>query len=73
MSGSNQINQVGIYGDKEVPSQSNAPLGRYGSLSLVDNEDLLRIFGGYGYDNGEENNTHFYLIYKYRYFGKTFE
>jgi hypothetical protein len=52
MSGSDQINQKGIYGDLRVPSQSNVPGGRSGSISWVDNEGSFWIFGGHGYGIG---------------------
>jgi hypothetical protein len=49
ISGSNQINQKGIYGDKKVPFPSNIPGGREGSLCWVDNEGSFWMFGGKGY------------------------
>jgi hypothetical protein len=55
VSGSNQTNQKGIYGNMGVPSQSNTPGGRSGSISWVDTEGLFWIFGGGGYDKGKKN------------------
>jgi hypothetical protein len=54
MSGNNQTDQIGIYGEKGIPSPSNAPGARYSSISWVDNEGSFWIFGGSGYDAGKE-------------------
>jgi hypothetical protein len=62
MSGSNQTDQKGIYGNKGIPSPSNVPGGRRGLISWVDNEGLFWIFSGHGYDNSKEKNIPFCLI-----------
>ena len=46
MSGSNDTNQLGIYGDIGVPSNSSVPGSRYLSISWVDSKDTLWLFGG---------------------------
>jgi hypothetical protein len=61
VSGRNQINAIGIYGEKGVPSQSNIPGARDGPLSWVDNEGSFWIFGGRGYNFGNSKITICYL------------
>jgi hypothetical protein len=73
MSGSNQLNHSGIYGDLKVPSQSNVPGGRAASISWVDDEGSFWIFGGIGYNNGYTKLTKFDLIYTYSWLVSTFE
>jgi hypothetical protein len=51
MSGSTEINQLAIHGDKGVPSQSNIPGSRSELVSWVDDEGSFWIFGGHGYDD----------------------
>ena len=48
MSGSNTINQVGIYGTKGVPDAANVPGARYDSISWTDSDGNFWLFGGYG-------------------------
>jgi hypothetical protein len=60
MSGSNQGNQRGTYGNMGEPSPSNVPGARTKLLSWVDNEGSFWIFGGYGYAG--KNMTQFNLI-----------
>ncbi|MFO0320090.1 MAG: kelch repeat-containing protein, partial [Neisseriaceae bacterium] len=55
VSGSNMINQPGIYDDMRVTSPLNVPGARYGASSWVDESTgVLWLFGGLGYD--ESNN-----------------
>lgn len=49
VTGSNVINQVGLYGTKGVPSTTNTPGSRNGSITWVDNNGGLWLFGGQGY------------------------
>ncbi|MCC2626263.1 MAG: hypothetical protein K0R14_2136 [Burkholderiales bacterium] len=46
MSGSNVINQSGVYGDKGEEASTNVPGARYDSVSWVDGADNLWLFGG---------------------------
>lgn len=55
ISGSNSINEMGIYGDLGVPDPCNFPGARRDSISWTDSSDNLWLFGGYGY--GEDPNT----------------
>jgi hypothetical protein len=48
MSGSNQIDQFGIYGTEGIASSSNAPGGRFSAVSWSDAKGNLWLFGGYG-------------------------
>jgi hypothetical protein len=58
MSGSNQPNQKGVYGEKGVPDSNNIPGGRSGAVSWTDKSGNMWIFGGYGYDaSGSEGNA----------------
>ena len=49
ISGDSSPNQQGVYGTKGVPSISNKPGSRSGSVSWTDNEGNLWLFGGIGY------------------------
>ena len=46
---SGDYGQLGVYGSQGVPSASNVPGGRYGSVSWLDQSGNLWLFGGYGY------------------------
>lgn len=46
ISGSYLTNQSGVYGIKGVPDPGNFPGGRYGSISWIDGNDELWLFGG---------------------------
>jgi hypothetical protein len=43
-------NQLGIYGTKGVPSANIVPGARGSSISWIDSNGKLRLFGGYGFD-----------------------
>jgi hypothetical protein len=49
MSGSSTANQNGIYGNKGVPDANNVPGARYDSVSWIDSNDNLWLFGGDGW------------------------
>jgi N-acetylneuraminic acid mutarotase len=49
MSGSNITDQYGLYGTVGVPSGDNAPGGRNGAESWIDDAGNLWLFGGIGY------------------------
>jgi N-acetylneuraminic acid mutarotase len=51
VSGSNIMEQSGVYGTKGVPSSSNIPGARNSSISWIDDSGVLWLFGGYGYDS----------------------
>lgn len=46
VSGSDLINQPGVYGTMGVASPSNVPGARYGSISWIDKSNNLWLFGG---------------------------
>jgi N-acetylneuraminic acid mutarotase len=50
MSGSNTVNQPGVYGRKGVPAAGNVPGARYEAASWTDLRGNLWLFGGEGYD-----------------------
>jgi len=50
MSGSNTVQQLGVYGTLGVPDASNMPGGRSYSVSWIDSADNLWLFGGLGPD-----------------------
>jgi hypothetical protein len=50
MGGSALIDQLGVYGTKGVPSTTNVPGARAGSICWTDSNGKLRLFGGYGFD-----------------------
>jgi N-acetylneuraminic acid mutarotase len=48
--GSNTINSAGVYGTITAAAASNVPGGRLGSVSWLDHNGNLWLFGGYGND-----------------------
>jgi N-acetylneuraminic acid mutarotase len=48
ISGSNLVDQTGVYGTKGVASPSNVPGARDGSVSWIDKSNNLWLFGGSG-------------------------
>ena len=54
VSGSNAISQKGVYGTKGVPASGNVPGARGYSVSWIDAQDNLWLFGGYGYSKSGE-------------------
>ncbi|MGB8960326.1 MAG: kelch repeat-containing protein, partial [Candidatus Aminicenantales bacterium] len=51
VSGSNIISQRGIYGTKGTAASSNVPGARSGSISWIDSQGRLWLFGGVGNDS----------------------
>ncbi len=51
MAGSDIVDQQGIYGTKGTGSTANIPGARHGSISWIDAEGKLWLFGGEGFDN----------------------
>ena len=51
MSGSNVINQAGVYGTLGTPAPGNIPGARWGAVSWTDTSGNLWLFGGNGYDS----------------------
>ena len=49
ISGTNLVNQNGIYGSLTVPAPANIPGARHGGGAWVDAGNNLWLFGGYGY------------------------
>lgn len=50
VSGDNTINQTGVYGAKGVAADVNKPGGRWASISWIDSNDNLWLFGGVSQD-----------------------
>lgn len=50
MSGSDERNQPGVYGQLGVPAPGNVPGGCYAPLGWADRDGNLWLFGGAGYD-----------------------
>ncbi len=46
---------MGSFGTQGNPSSSNVPGAREHSISWIDSNDNLWLFGGYGYVNGYGN------------------
>lgn len=57
ISGSNQLNQLGVYGSRGVSNSNNSPGGRYYSVSWIDGSNNLWLFGGGGYDRSGFTGT----------------
>ncbi|KKL54552.1 hypothetical protein LCGC14_2264270, partial [marine sediment metagenome] len=51
VSGSDFRNSIGVYGTKGVADLNNMPGARYDSVSWIDSESNLWLFGGYGFGN----------------------
>ncbi|NTV79808.1 MAG: hypothetical protein HGA24_00065 [Candidatus Aminicenantes bacterium] len=51
VSGSNAVNQPGVYGTKGIADASNVPGGRLWAVSWIDLEGRLWLFGGQGTDS----------------------
>jgi N-acetylneuraminic acid mutarotase len=51
VSGSNTVNQAGIYGSLGTTAASNVPGARFGAVSWRDSSGKLWLFGGLGYDS----------------------
>jgi N-acetylneuraminic acid mutarotase len=49
VSGSNTLDQPGVYGTKGVPAAGNVPGARWGAVSWTDSSGNLWLYGGYGY------------------------
>jgi N-acetylneuraminic acid mutarotase len=49
VSGSNVVNQAGIYGTKGMAAPGNVPGAREMPVSWIDSDGKLWLFGGYGY------------------------
>ena len=56
ISGSNSTYQHGIYGTKGIGSISNIPGARSGSISWIDSNNNLWLFGGAGYSSNNAGN-----------------
>ncbi len=56
MSGSSTHSAPGVYGTMGSPASSNVPGGRYQSISWVDPDGDLWLFGGYGDDESGGNS-----------------
>ncbi len=53
VSGSNTANAAGVYGTMGVPAAGNVPGSRFGSVSWIDAQGNLWLFGGVGNDSTE--------------------
>ena len=51
ISGSDSVDQPGIYGTRGEPSPTNVPGGRWEAVSWIDASGRLWLFGGMGYDS----------------------
>jgi len=52
VSGSNAHSQAGIYGTKGTAAPANTPGARFRTVSWIDSDDKLWLFGGFGIDSG---------------------
>jgi N-acetylneuraminic acid mutarotase len=55
MSGSNTVNQPGVYGKLGTPVAGNIPGGRTGATGWTDSSGHLWLFGGSAYDTNDNN------------------
>jgi len=64
MGGSKLLNHEGVYGTKGVSSSANFPRARYSSVAWIDSNSNFWMFGGTGYDSGN-NNAHLNDLWKF--------
>ena len=58
VSGSNETNHRGVYGEIGKPSIDNVPSGRSNAVGWFDSStNELWLFGGYGYYSSSTSNT----------------
>jgi hypothetical protein len=57
MSGSNALNQDGVYGTQNVAAATNVPGGRQASVSWIDNTGNFWLFGGYNLSSTGQPNA----------------
>ena len=57
ISGSNSAYQYGIYGTQGISDISNIPGARYESISWIDSNNTLWLFGGLGYDINDNSGN----------------
>jgi hypothetical protein len=58
VSGSNSADEPGVYGSQGTPSESNHPGARVSSVSWIDSDNNLWLFGGYYYY--DYDNSYYY-------------
>lgn len=67
LSGSDQVNQYGVYGKKGIPSKENTPGSRsYGSSWFDSKNKRLWLFGGLGY-SATKHSSKYYILSNYFY------
>lgn len=62
ISGNDTINIPGRYGNKGESSNENYPSSRFSSVSWLYNEDILYLFGGFGYGKDDKSFGMNYLL-----------
>lgn len=65
VSGDNTVYQSGVYGTKGVAAGANKPGSRYLSISWIDSDDNLWLFGGEGYDFDDDQWKFFNDLWKF--------
>jgi N-acetylneuraminic acid mutarotase len=55
VSGSNDVEQAGVYGSRGIADPANVPGARQSSVSWIDSSGMLWLFGGHGYDSVGES------------------
>ena len=64
-SGSNTVNQIGVYGTKGVAAPGNVPGAREGSVSWIDSSGNLWLFGGTGKTSNTVIDRHLNDLWKF--------
>jgi len=63
ISGSNILNQPGVYGEKGIASTGNHPGARYGAVGWYDSlKEEFWLFGGSGYSNSTSGAWFVWII-----------
>jgi len=65
ISGSDIVNQPGVYGEKGTPAVGNVPGARESSVSWADSEGNLWLFGGYGLDTSDGSGNRLNDLWRY--------
>ena len=61
ISGSNSRNENGTYGTQGIVISSNVPGARIGSVSWIDSNNTLFLFGGFGFADVQGKNQFIFI------------
>jgi len=66
ISGSNTVNQLGVYGEKGKANTTNMPGSRFGAVGWFDSlRQELWLFGGFGFSYGTSTGVLYYHCFDF--------